>query len=76
MLASLQHLAQEHVQVLCVSPLPPVVSGARRGFLDVLRAQAHRAIEVREAEDGLWLDERGAGTARHWNVPRAVWNRI
>jgi hypothetical protein len=76
MLTSLQCLAQEDVQVLCVSPLPPVVSETRRGFLAALRAQAHRAIEVREAEDGLWLDERGGAEARRWNIPRTLWNRL
>ncbi len=76
MLASLQRLAQEDVRILCVSPLPLVSSDRRRGFLDTLRAQAHRAIEVRDTEDGLWLDERGQRTARRWNIPGPVWTRL
>ncbi len=76
MLASLQHLAQEDVRVLCVSPIPLIISHRRRGFLNALCAGAYRVIDVREAEDGLWLDERGQGAARHWNIPGAVWNRL
>jgi hypothetical protein len=76
MLVSLQRLAEQDVPVLCVSPLPPTVSETRRGFLAALRAQARRAIEVREAEDGLWLDEQGGVEARRWNIPRTLWNRL
>lgn len=76
MLISLRRLAQEDVRILCVSPFPMVASDRRRRFLDTLRAQAHRAIDVRETEDGLWLDERGQGAARCWTIPGSVWNRL
>lgn len=76
MLTSLQHLAQQDVQVLCVSPLPAVASDTRRGFLAALRAYAHRAIDVREAEDGVWLHEEGGVEPTRWMIPRLVWNRL
>ncbi len=76
MLASLTHLAQEGTQVLCVSPLPMVASGVRCGFLTALCARAHRAIEVQETEDGVWLQEQEAGGSRRWTIPRHVWSRL
>jgi hypothetical protein len=76
MLAALERLAQQDVQVLCVSPLPPGVSDVRRGFLAALRARACRTIEVQETEDGVWLDEREATRWKHWKIPRPVWNRL
>jgi hypothetical protein len=73
---TLQRLAQQDVQILCVSPLPTMASHARRGFLAALRAQADRAIDVREADDGIWLHEQEAAGSRCWTIPRAVWSRL
>jgi hypothetical protein len=41
-----------------------------------LRAQARRAIDLREAEDGLWLQEEGGPEPRRWMIPRPLWNRL
>ena len=41
-----------------------------------LRAQARRAIDLREAEDGLWLQEEGGPEPRRWMIPRLFWNRL
>jgi hypothetical protein len=76
MLASLQRLARQDIQVLCVSPLPMVASSVRRGFLTALRAQARRAIDVRETEDGVWLHEQEATESKQWKIPRLVWSRL
>ncbi|HSN04590.1 MAG TPA: hypothetical protein VLS44_06370 [Nitrospira sp.] len=76
MLAALQRLVQDNVQLVCVSPLPVMAPASRRGFLPALRAQAHRAIDVHEGEDGIWLDERSGAGTRRWNIPRAVWTRL
>ncbi len=73
---ALQRLAQQDVQILCTSPLPAMASTARRGFLAALRAQADRAIDVREADDGIWLHEQNAAGSQCWTIPRAVWNRL
>src|SRR5437667_2662226 len=59
MTEALQDMAYQGVQVLCVSPLAPPESGGRSRFMAALRAQARRAIDVCEAEDGLWLHEEG-----------------
>jgi hypothetical protein len=76
MLTSLQRLAQQDIQVLCVSPLPTGVSSVRRGFFAVLRAQARRVIDVRETEDGVRLYEQEAAESKQWKIPRLVWNRL
>lgn len=76
MLAALERLAQQDIQVLCVSPSPTVASTVRRGFLAALRAHARRAIEVRETEDGVWLHEQDAAEWRQWTIPRFVWSRL
>ena len=73
---ALQRLAQQDMQILCVSPLPTMASNARRGFLAALRAHADRAIDVREAEDGIWLREQEAAGSPCWTIPRAVWSRL
>lgn len=73
---ALQRLAQQDVQILCISPLPTMASHARRGFLAALLAQAGRAIDVREADDGIWLYEQEAAGSPRWPIPRAVWNRL
>jgi hypothetical protein len=73
---ALQHLAQQDVQILCVSPLPTMASPTRRGFLAALRAHADRAIDVREAHDGIWLHEQGAAGSHCWTIPRAVWSQL
>lgn len=76
MLTSLQQLARQEVQLLCVSPHPTMVSDVRRGFLATLRAHARRAIDVREADDGVWLQEQEAAGSQCWTIPRSVWNRL
>ena len=63
-------------RVLCVSPLAPPESGGRNRFVAALRAQARRAIDLREAEDGLWLQEEGGPEPRRWMIPRLLWNRL
>lgn len=76
MLAALQRLAQQDVRILCVSPLPSAAPGARRGFLAALRAHAHRAVDVREIDEGIRLDEQKADDSTGWTIPRSVWNRL
>ena len=76
MLAALHHLVEDGVQLVCVSPLPVMAPASRRGLLPALRAQAHRVIEVRESEDGIWLDERSGAGTRRWSIPRSVWTRL
>ena len=73
---ALQHLTQQDTQILCVSPLPVTVSGARRGFLAALRTQAHRTIDVRETQKGIQLYEQNAAESTGWTIPRSVWNRL
>jgi hypothetical protein len=76
MTEALQNLADQGVQVLCVSPLPPPASGGRSRFVTTLRAQARRAIDLCVAEDGLWLREEGGPEPRCWMIPRLLWNRL
>ena len=76
MTEALQHMADQTTQVLCVSPLAPPESGGRSRFVAALRAQARRAIDLREAEDGLWLQEEGGPEPRRWMIPRLLWNRL
>jgi len=76
MLSALQRLVQDGVQLVCVSPLPAMAPASRRGFLPALRTQAHRAIDVHEGEDGIWLDERSGAGMRRWDIPRSVWTRL
>jgi hypothetical protein len=73
---TLQRLAQQDVQILCVSPLPAMASRTRHGFLAALRAHADRSIDVREADDGIWLREQEAAGSPCWTIPRAVWSRL
>ncbi len=73
---ALQRLARQDVQILCVSPLPAMASHARHGFLAALRAQADRAIDVRETDDGIWLHEQETAGSQCWTIPRTVWNRL
>lgn len=76
MLGALQRLVQDGVHLLCVSPLPTVASPARRNFLATLQAQAPRAIDVLDGEDGIRLDERSGPDTRRWTIPRTVWTRL
>ena len=76
MTEALQDMADQGVQVLCVSPLAPPESGERSRFVATLRAQARRAIDLCEAEDGLWLREEGGPEPRCWMIPRLLWNRL
>ncbi len=76
MLLALQHLAQQNIHILCASSLPAKASYARRGFLSILRAHAHRAIDVRETEEGVRLYEQDTADSKCWTVPRSVWNRL
>lgn len=76
MLVGLQRLVHDHVQLLCVSPLSVMAPEPRRRFLPTLQAQAHRVIEVREEDNGIWLDERSGPEMRPWNIPRTVWTRL
>jgi hypothetical protein len=76
MTEALQDMAGHGVQVLCVAPLAPPESGARSRFVETLRAQARRAIDLCEAEDGLWLCEEGGPEPRRWMIPRLLWNRL
>ena len=73
---TLQRLAQQDVQILCVSPLPAMASTARRGFLAALRTHAHRTIDVRETEEGIRLHEDAAVGSNDWTIPRPVWSRL
>lgn len=76
MTEALQHMAEQAVQVLCVTPLAPPDSGGRSRFVAALRAQARRVIDLHEAEDGLWLQEEGGPEPRRWMIPRLLWNRL
>lgn len=76
MQCALQHLAQQGVRILCVSPLPAMASTARRGFLAALRTHAHRTIDVRETEEGIRLHEDAAVGSNDWTIPRPVWSRL
>jgi hypothetical protein len=76
MLAALRRLVQDNIQLVCVNPFPAMPSAPRRGFLPALCAQAHRAIEVREDNDGIWLNEQRGAETRRWNIPRAVWAQL
>ena len=76
MTEALQHMAEQDVQVFCVSQLAPLESGERSRFMAVLRAQARRVIDLCEAEDGLWLQEEGGPEPRRWRIPRRFWNRL
>ena len=76
MTEAFQNMAGQDVQVLCVSPLAPPESGERSRFVAALRAQARRAIDLCEAEDGLWLQEEGGPEPKHWMIPRPLWNRL
>jgi hypothetical protein len=60
MTEALQHMAEQAIQVLCVSPLAPPESGGRSRFVATLRAQARRAIDLCEAEEGCGFRKRGA----------------
>jgi hypothetical protein len=64
------------VHVLCVAPLAPSESDGRSRFVEALRAQARRAIDLREAEAGLWLQEEGGLEPKRWMIPRLLWNRL
>ncbi|RPH76632.1 MAG: hypothetical protein EHM80_14230 [Nitrospiraceae bacterium] len=76
MTEALQHMAEQGIQVLCVSPLAPPESGGRSRFVAALRAQARQVIDLCEAEDGLWLQEEGGPEPRRWMIPRPLWNRL
>jgi hypothetical protein len=76
MTEALQDMAGHAIQILCVSPLAPPESGGRSRFVAALRAQARRAIDLHEAEDGLWLQEEGGPEPRRWMIPRLLWNRL
>ncbi|MBI3356853.1 MAG: hypothetical protein HY038_08800 [Nitrospirae bacterium] len=76
MTEALQHMIEQAVQVLCVTPLAPPESGGRSRFVAALRAQARRAIDLCEAEDGLWLQEEGGPEPKRWMIPRLLWNRL
>jgi len=76
MTEALRDTAGHGVQVLCVTPLAPPESGGRSRFVETLRAQARRAINLREAEDGLWLQEEGGLEPKRWMIPRLLWNRL
>lgn len=76
MTEALRHMAEQGAQVLCVSPLATSESGGRSRFMETLRAQARRVIDLREAEDGLWLQEEGGLEPKRWMIPRLLWNRL
>ena len=76
MTEALQHMAEQGIQLLCVTTLAPSESGGRSRFVAALRAQARRAIDLCEAEDGLWLQEEGGAEPRRWMIPRQLWNRL
>ena len=76
MTEALQHMAEQGVQLLCVTTLAPSESGGRSRFVAALHAQARRVIDLCEAEDGLWLQEEGGSEPRRWMIPRQLWNRL
>ena len=76
MTEALQHMAEQGIQLLCVTPLAPSESGGRSRFVAALRAQARRVIDLCEAEDGLWLQEEGGAEPKRWMIPRPLWNRL
>jgi hypothetical protein len=76
MTEALHDIAGHGVQVLCVTPLAPPESGGRSRFMETLRVQARRAIDLQEAEDGLWLQEEGGHEPRRWMIPHLFWNRL
>ena len=76
MTEALQHMADQAVLVLCVSQLAPPESGERSRFVAAFRAQARQAIDLCEAEEGLWLQEEGGPEPRRWMIPRPLWNRL
>jgi len=76
MTEALQHLVEQNVQMFCVSQLAPPESGGRSRFMETLRAQARRVINLCEAEDGLWLQEERGPEPRCWMIPRLFWNRL
>ena len=76
MTEALQHLAEQDVQIFCVSQLAPPESEGRSRFMATLRAQARRVIDLCEAEDGLWLQEEGGLEPGRWMIPRLFWNRL
>ena len=76
MTEALQDMANQGVQVLCVSPLAPPESGGRSRFVEALRTQARRAIDLRETEEGLWFQEEGGLEPKRWMIPRLLWNRL
>jgi hypothetical protein len=76
MTEALQHMVDQAIQILCVSPLAPSESGGRSRFVAALRAQARRVIDLCEAEDGLWLQEEGGAEPKRWMIPRPLWNRL
>ena len=76
MQTALQDLAQDNTPLLCVSPLPIAASAARRGFFSALRSHAHRAIDVRETQEGIQLHEQNAAGPTGWTIPRSIWSRL
>jgi hypothetical protein len=76
MAEALQHMAGQDVQIFCVSQLAPPESGGRRRFMETLRVQARRVIDLYEAEDGLWLQEEGGPEPRRWRITRPLWDRL
>jgi len=76
MTEALQHMADQSIQLLCVTPLAPPEAGGRSRFVSALRAQARRVIDLCEAEDGLWLREEGGVEPKRWMIPRPLWNRL
>lgn len=76
MTGALQHMAEQGVQVLGVSPLAPPESGGRSRFVAALRTRARRVIDLCEVEGGLWLQEEGGPDPKRWMIPRPLWNRL
>jgi hypothetical protein len=76
MTETLQYMAEQNVQMFCVSQLAPPESGGRNRLVTTLRAQARRAIDLYEAEDGVWLQEEGGPEPRRWMIPHLLWNRL
>jgi hypothetical protein len=72
----LQHMVDQDVQILCVSPLAPPESGGRSRFVAALRTQARRVIDLCEAEDGLWLQEVRGPEPKRWMIPHLLWNQL
>jgi hypothetical protein len=72
----LQHMVDQGVQILCVSPLAPPESGGRSRFVAALRTQARRVIDLCEAEDGLWLQEVRGPEPKRWMIPHLLWNQL